>query len=362
MKRKIYILGTLALLCLLGTGYYAWTLYDAHQKQVAEWNEGAKAAFEEALWIEVNKRAEVPVFYYSREQSGMKTLNSKIPDTVRVMTPEGFLKYKIERRKYDLSLIKDTEKRALLGTLLETFPFSIDTLMIQWDSLLADRQIPSQGQIRYVYTDWELRNDTVYVPTDEKMVRSDSLITRYLGFRCEHELVAYTSYSFWKSSLLSLSVCWLVLPWMVWGLLYFFYASLERFLQKKLVRKEVVEREIHVADVAIEKAKIYQLPDGSLFDSFSGTLTKDGMIKQLSPQSAILLKQFLRKENHCLSSSEIEHELLNGRGSTDQLRQAIQRLRRDLKAVSSDVVIKNVNGDYELKLPISSKNLAMTDV
>ena len=51
MKRKHCILETLALLCLLGTGYYAWTLYDAHRKQVAEWNEGAKAAFEEALRI-----------------------------------------------------------------------------------------------------------------------------------------------------------------------------------------------------------------------------------------------------------------------------------------------------------------------
>ena len=90
-------------------------------------------------------------------------------------------------------------------------------------------------------------------------------------------------------------------------------------------------------------------------------LTKEGLTKQLPPQSAILLKQFLRKENHCLSSSEIEHELWNGRGSTDQLRQAIQRLRRDLKAVSSDVVIKNVNGNYELKMPISSKILIVTN-
>ena len=65
MKRKFYIFGVLAALCLLGTGYYAWTLYDAHCKQVAEWNEGAKAAFEEALWMEVNKRADIPIPNYS---------------------------------------------------------------------------------------------------------------------------------------------------------------------------------------------------------------------------------------------------------------------------------------------------------
>ena len=85
------------------------------------------------------------------------------------------------------------------------------------------------------------------------------------------------------------------------------------------------------------------------------------MTKQLPPQSLILLRLFLSKENHRLSSSEIELELWSGRGSAEKLRQAIQRLRRDLKAVSSDVVIKNVNGDYELKLPISSNDLALTD-
>ena len=361
MKRKYYILGTLALLCLLGTGYYAWTLYDAHRKQVAEWNEGAKAAFEEALWMEVDKRAETSIFHYSRGENGMKTLKEKIPDSVSVMTMNGWQKYEIDRHKYDNSLIKERRKRGHLGALLEMCPLSIDTLLIQWDSLLVGRQIPSRGQIRYIYTDLELQNDTVYVPTDEKMVRSDSLTTRYLGFRCEHELVAYTSYSFWESDFLSLAVCWLMLPWMVWGVLFFFYAPLEKFLQKKLVRKEVVEREIHVADVSIEKAKIYQLPDGSLFDSFAGTLTKEGLTKQLPPQSLILLRLFLSKEGHRLSSSEIEQELWSSRGSAEKLRQAIQRLRRDLKAVSSNVAIKNVNGDYELKLPISSNNLTVTD-
>ena len=361
MKRKYYILGLLATLCLLGTSYYAWTLYDAHRKQVAEWNEGAKTAFEEALWIEVNKRAEVPIYSYSSGENGMTTLNAKIPDSVSVMTVEGFRKYKIGREKYDNSLIKETMGRGHLGALLGRYPLSIDTLLVNWDCLLIKKQIYVKSQIRYIHTDLNLNNDTVFSAAGKRLLRMDSLTVKYLGFRCEHEFVAYTSYSFWESDFLSLAVCWLMLPWMVWGLLFFFYAPLEKFLQKKLVRKEVVEREIHVADVSIEKAKIYQLPDGSLFDSFAGTLTKEGLTKQLPPQSLILLRLFLSKENHRLSSSEIEQELWSGRGSAEKLRQAIQRLRRDLKAVSSDVVIKNVNGDYELKLPISSKDLAVMD-
>ena len=112
-----------------------------------------------------------------------------------------------------------------------------------------------------------------------------------------------------------------------------------------------------MADVQIDEAEVFKLPDGSLFDSFSGTLTKGGLSKQIPPQSSILLILFLRKETHRLSVSEIEKELWNGQGNTNQLHKAIQRLRADLRRISSDVVIKNVNGNYELKLPFSSSKL-----
>ena len=145
-------------------------------------------------------------------------------------------------------------------------------------------------------------------------------------------------------------------------MLFFFYSSIEGLFHRRFIKEKIVEKKIHVADVAIDKAEIYQLPDGSLFDSFVGTLIKGELTKQLPPQSAILLKLFLRKDNHRLSSFEIEQELWNGKGSTDQIRQAIQRLRRELKTVSSNVMIKNVNGDYELKLPISSKDLTIISI
>ena len=108
IKRKHYILGILALLCLLGTGYYAWKLYDAYRKQVAEWNEVAKTTFDEALWMEMDKRSKVPIFHYSSEQHGTVSLNTRMPDSVSVMTNTGFRIYKFERDRYDLSLTKDT--------------------------------------------------------------------------------------------------------------------------------------------------------------------------------------------------------------------------------------------------------------
>ena len=355
MKRKYYILGVLATLCLLGTGYYAWMLYDAHCKQVAEWNEGAKAAFEEALWLDVNKRAEVPIYSSSSGEHGMTTLKERVPDSVFVTSALGRKGYRIERYKYENSLIKERMRRGQLGVLLEKYPLSIDTLSVLWNSILLEKEITVGNQLRYIYTDWELQNDTVYSMVDEQLSHSDSLTVKYLGFRCEHELTAYVSYPSWLHGLTRYDGCVLLLPWLFWLLLFICYPKLEVFVlrkvtNEKVIEKEViVEKEIHVADVQINKADVYQLPDGSLFDSFSGTLVKDGISKQLPPQSVLLLKLFLRKDNHRLSTNEIEQELWNGQGSADKIHKAIQRLRSELKKSSSDLVVKNVNGDYELK-------------
>ena len=346
MKRKYYILGVLATLCLLGTGYYAWTLYDAHRKQVAEWNEGAKVAFEEALWLEVNKRAEIPIYYSSSREAGTTILNKTLPDTIFITSPLGRRGYHIEQTHYERSLVKESDQRAVLGALLYKYPLCLDTLAIHWNANLANRKIPAQSQIRYVYTDWDLQKDTIYSVNESHL---DSLTVSYLGFRCEHELVGYVSYPFVLSNLSRNAWCLLMLPWIIFVALIFFYSSIENIFRSRFIKEKIVEKKIHVADVSIDKAKIYHLPDDSLFDSFAGTITKGNLIHTLPPQSSLLLKLFLRKENHCLTTTEIEQDLWNGNGSIDKIHKAIQRLRIELKKVSPDLVIKNVNGDYVLK-------------
>lgn len=362
MKAGHYILALLALACLLGTGSYAWTLCDAYHGQVSGWNEEAEACFEEALWMEVKRRADVPVSLSVDKEVGQTTLNDKVPDSVSVMTLEGFRKYKMDRAKYDRSLIKDVRQRTVLSALLSLRPLSVDTLAIHWDSLLSVRNVLAGHRVRYVTTDLNLQNDTLYSePENSKYSHLDSLAVRYLGFRCEHELVAYVSYPSWWRSLSFVEAFWLLFPWVLLGLAMAFYTPLEVFFRRKLVKEKVVRKEIHVADVKIDQAKTFLLPDGSLFDSFSGTLTRGDVSRQLPPQSVVLLKLFLRKENHQLSPAEIELELWNGKGTTDQLHKAIQRLRGELKKVASEVVIKNVMGNYALKLPDSSVKSSGTE-
>ena len=77
--------------------------------------------------------------------------------------------------------------------------------------------------IRYIYTDWDLHNDTTYSVFEGGL---DSLTVNYLGFRCEHELTAFVSYPHWLSVLSTGEWFLWFLPWGVLGLLAAFYAWL----------------------------------------------------------------------------------------------------------------------------------------
>ena len=368
MIRKFYILGLPAILCLLGTGYYAWTLYDAHCKQVAEWNESAKAAFEEALWMEVNKRAEIPNYHSYSNQGKESMLNENLPDSVYVTTSMGRKAFKINRSKYENSLIKEREKRVKLGILLLQYPLSLETIKLNWDSLLLERQIASQNQIRYIYTDWFEQNDTLNVGLEGDKSLLDSLTVKYMGIRCEHEITAYISSPHWVSSIAGGDGCILLLPWILYVLLFVCYPKLEALAKRKLIHKEViektievekeviVEKEVYVADVMMDKAGVYKLPDGTLFDSFAGSLNKDGVQQRLQPQSASLLKFLLSKNGNKATSEEICMKLWGDNQHSYRLHSATNRLRNDLKAVKSELVVSCSYGVYELKSPISSNN------
>ena len=369
MKRKFYIFGVLAALCLLGTGYYAWTLYNAHCKQMAEWNEGAKAAFEEALWMEVNKRADIPIPYYSGETKDLKTLNESIPDTIYVTSSFGRRGYYIDRVRRERSLIKDLDKSIMLGGLLYKYPLSVDTLAKHWNIGLSERKIPAKSKIRYVFTDWDLKNDTVCSVANNQ-IHFDSLSVSYLGIRCEHGITAYISYPHWMSFLTIPQYLIVFLPCLLWLLLLMSYSKIETSLHHKLVREKVIvqektieiekkviiEKEIHIADVQIDKANVFKLPDGTLFDSFAKFLSKGEIRHSIQPQSVSLLKLFLSRSDYRVTSTEISMELWKEEREKEKLYSAVRRLRNDLKAVNSELIITCTNGEYELKSPISSEN------
>ena len=360
MKRKNIILWIGALIALVISGVYGYRLYSNYRKQVAEWKEVAKATFEEALWMEVNKRAEVPIFHYSFDEEDMTTLKEKIPDTIFVTSYLGRVGYRVERTRFENNLIKERKKRANISILFDKYPLLIDTLFVHWNSALSEKRVPVKNQLRYVYTDLELHNDTVYSIADKQLSGLDSLTVKYLGFRCEHEVVAYVSYSYWLFGLSIGDYCILLLPWILLILLLVYYPKLELVVERKFTidrvmeKKIIVEKEIHILDVQMDKADILNLPDGTRFDTFSNVLSRGEIRHNIQPKSALLLKLFLSKNGYRVTSEEISWELWQEKREKDKLYSAIRRLRNDLKAVKSDLIIYCTDGVYELKIPISS--------
>ena len=145
MKQRTIILGIGALIALAVSGVYGMRLYGKSCRQVDEWNEVAKATFDEALWMEVNKRSSTPFYHYSSGRQGVMSLERRIPDTVRVMTATGFRKFKFDRFRYDHSLIQETEKRAMTAFLLTKYPLFVDTLVMR-SSLNSSRLSKFQNQ------------------------------------------------------------------------------------------------------------------------------------------------------------------------------------------------------------------------
>ena len=367
MKVKFYILGILAALCLVGTVVYVRALHEEHDQKVAEWKESAKTAFEEALWMEVDKRSEIPVYRVLNGEKGVATLNRRIPDSVFITLESGRKGYKIERSRYENSLMKESLDRSFISALLKIHPLSVDTLLMDLDSLLMEKQIPLQAQVRYVYTNENLDNDTLFSPIDKRISCLDSLTVKYLGFRCEHELMAFVASPHWLSGgawkyLVILSFPWLLLVWLI-----VCYSRLEKWVQRKFVREKVKvvvqektvekEKEIYITNVQIGKVGVFKLPDGTLLDTQEKKLCNGEKQHNIKPQSISLLTLFLSKNDYKITIEEISWELWKKEREKHNLYSAMQRLRADLKAVNSDLVIDCFNGVYELKLPISSNDL-----
>ena len=347
MQRKWYIFLLAILICLIVTGYNLWKLYGNYQSDVLLWKEETGTLFEKALLIELDKRGEIPVKIKSSGRAETSVLNESYPDTVVMAIGQKYYWFAIPKHKTENSLMKDMRRRTMQRILLEKYPISADTLIHVWDSLLIQKQIPFHVGVRCTYTDVEEKADTSYSPKNFFSLAMDSLTVKYMGARCEYDFAGYVMVPALSKVLAIDDWLVLVVPWILLGTII----RLRKVFLRKIVTEKVIEKEIHLADVPLEKAKLYKLPDGILFDTLACSLKKGDSVHNISPQSVNLLKLFLRNDSHRISAEEIDKGLWNGKGSNDQLRNAIYRLRKDLKSAGSVLTIQNINGVYELKSP-----------
>lgn len=347
--------------CTLVTGIYVYILYDNYKEQIPEWNALAKETFVEALNLEVQKRGNVVMSFISVNYPEVRTLETPFKSPVTLTSRYGTHDYEIPRVKFDNSLIKDTERRMLLSYVFEKHPLNADTLNILWNSLLVRKSVAANTGIRLSTTDLLKKTSTVYSSDSIKVLQGDSLLSRYIGFRCEVEATGFVSYNWWQALKVGPPIILLLLLWFCFFFLLLYYKQITSFLRHKLVQKEtvvcihekriIVERKMYLEE-EVGQTGLYELADGTILDSEKGILTNGEKTRQLRPQIIVLLKLFLRSKNYRLTAEEIDKELWQGRGNLNQLYAVIHRLRESLEGISS-LVVEYKDEYYCLKMPHS---------
>ena len=348
--------------CILITSIYVYSLCCSYPERVAEWNVQAEETFVKALELEVQKRGNIVVPFVAGVNSPeMKTLKSPYRSFVTLTSRYGTHDYEIPRVKFDNSLIKDTEKRMLLSYVLEEHPLNADTLNTSWNSLLIRKSIKANTGIRLSTIDLLKQTSVVCSPDSIKILEGDSLLSRYLGFRCEVEATGFVSYSSWQALEVWPPIIILLLLWLCFFLLFSYYKQITLFLRRKFVKKEtvvniqektiVVERKMHLEEV-VEQTGLYELADGTILDSRKGLLINEEKTRQVQPQTIILLKLFLCAKDYRLTAEEINKKLWEGKGSSSQIHAAIHRLREALKDASF-LIVEKEDKYYCLKMPHS---------
>lgn len=370
MTVKRWVLLGSGTLCVIITAVYLHLLWDDFSQKRPKWDALAKETFVEALGLEVKKRGDVPIQVISVNSPNKQMLEAPVPESVTLTSEYGTRIYKIPREKFEHSLVKEGIKRMLLSILLEKYPISVDTLNLHWDSLLLEKGIIAGTRIRYSVTDLLEQTTAVYSRKEEKFLRGDSLLSCYMGTRCEVEATGFISYNRWEMFGWRQ---WIIL-FLLWGGFFFFILIYERLLsylrckfrKKEIVVKEkeiivekevIVEKKVRFVGVDAKDVRLYELEDGVFFDSENMTLFKEegGITKNVAPQISILLKLFLNAEGHRLTAEEIDREIWNGTGDAEKLHTLMYRLRKTLKGISSYVVAFEGDGSYQLKIPISSR-------
>ena len=347
---KKYIVPIIAIIsCLCITIGYVAHLHRNYEAQKEAWNQVAAETFREALLKEVEWRSKIPHYQSFVGASGVRPLKSQIPDSVIIVTSKyGRRVYWLEKERFKRQLLEGGSLNSGISYLIGEYPISVDTLHHRWDSLL-NLPLKVATSIRFVMTDLAEQNDTTYAHREHFVFPKDSALVWYLGYRCEAEFVGCVHYPSLWGACSPLNWALLLLPFLLLAFILIYYPKISAAIRRRFIKKEIV----HVADAPLERAKVYQLPDGMLFDVMAHSIRKGNEAFHLSPQSVNLLKLLLRSPERKVTIEGINQELWNGKASKGKIEVAISRFRSDIKKASPNLTLDYSNGTFQLKMPHS---------
>lgn len=365
-KEDKILLLTYTFIGVVAAGVTGWYLYQNRQDF---WRTQARSAFRMALQEEMRKWKEINVYYYT--EPGTKRLSDdsiylqKEPLKVSLTSKHGKKDFLVPYKKRAHNIEQSsTLNRGMHSCLLDTIPLNVDSLNLFWKAQLDKIGYPGTTVVRITVTDWWEHDSCTYSADSLYIPQSDSLLTSYIGNRCEVGVTGYLYHPWqmtfsWKD--------WALLAAVIAGciLLFFLQEHISRtyrrfFIKDKLVVEEVkvpviIEKEVPVVVSRERHPHIYPLEVGVCFDADSRLLKKGDESVKLMPLLAKLLQGLLDAEGYRLSNEEILQLLwADGSGTSDRLHQNTKRLRTYLSQISI-CTLENENFAYRLNIPVSSE-------
>lgn len=351
-KENLKLLLVYVAIGVIAAGVVEWALYE---NRLEYWKAQASSAFRVALMEEMKKRGEMKVYFYSDGNVCLPDDSVDIKkESIRVPMEgeEGHKEFVIPYEKHIHNIEKSSDVRMLHSYILETHPLKVDSLSLTWENLLDKMGFSGKTIVRISVVDWSEHETYAYSADSLYIAKSDSLISYYLGCRCEIGTVGYLYYSWWMAFTVKdvILMCALILS----CILLFFTQEYITQLYTRFFVKEVaviVEKEVPVIVVEKNRLHTYRLEDDFYFEADSGKLRRLDACVKLSPILSKLLQGFLDAEDYRLSVNEIM-ELLwsDGSGTSERVHTTIKRLRENLSHIS-DWRIEKGNSGYYLKNP-----------
>lgn len=338
-RKKILWVRLLVYLLTMVTGAFL-----VHQK----WNEQACVTFKTALLQELQKRDTLSIPYISN-WTATSALEEVNPGTVEFELDLGRRKYEIPDYKFENSIAKGGIQRGLLTALLDESPLDADSLHETWSKLLKESDIPLNPHIRITVLNFQERPSSAFSKNVQKFSRTDSLLSYYMGSRCEVEATGYASCEWW----------WLLSDWRLLAiggvcagieLLFFIFGKMYCYRKNRQI-EEVEQEGLPVIVMTAVQSPVYQLEEHVSFNVERMELIKQEQVVKLTSQTAILLEMFLQAEGHTLSTSLISGTLWpDGSGTHERIHTLIRRLRKLLGELTS-LQIKFKKDAYHLIIP-----------
>lgn len=321
------------------------TGYFLYQDRMAYWKQCARDAFPVALKQELEERSGISV-YFAVSDSTFLSKDLEESKIVSLESKYGKREYVIPYFKHCHNIESNSRQRGLYSVILEEYPLNASELNEVWDSLLADIGFRGKISTRVSVTDLLEHETCTY--SDNRYIKADSLISYYMGARCEVGVTGYIHCSWWDVYTVKDVI---LLSFLIGGclLLFFFNKYIVRFYYRFFVK------EIPVKAAKDIPAHIYRLDDNLFFDVYTRELYYADAKEILTPQMAILLQGFLDAKDYKLTIEEIEQQVWPGEVViTSRVHAAIKRLHACLAKVSN-WTIENGYLAYQLKSPVSSK-------